>query len=64
MKTITIKISDKALAELQNHINIKCATGEVYGMIDAVVIRIIRSINDEKSEVDIRVKGEKNNDIV
>lgn len=64
MKKITITISDRALKELQTTMSIRGITGESYGLVDAFMLKIIKAIKNEESEIDIRMKDEKDDDIL
>lgn len=64
MKTITIKISDKVFEELRNHMGIRCMTDEASGVVDAFVVKVIKSIDDGESEIGIKMKGEKDDDML
>ncbi len=63
MKTITIKISDLTFAELRTHMNLKCMCGETGGVSDAFMVKVINAIEEGESEVGIKMKGEKDDDI-
>lgn len=64
MKKITITISDMALKELRTTMSIRGMTCESYGLVDAFMVKMIKAIENGKSEIDIRMKEEKDNDIL
>lgn len=64
MKTIVLKISENVFEELRTHMSIRCMAGEASGMVDAFVVKIIKAIDDGDSETGIKMKGEKDDDIL
>ena len=59
MKSITLNISDRVISELQNEMGCKGITGNLYGMEDAVVLKIITAIEKDEKEVTLILKTEK-----
>lgn len=64
MKKITVTISDKVFSELRTHMAIRCMSGEAAGVPDALLMKIITAVEDGDSEVGIKMKGEKDDDIL
>ena len=64
MKKITVTISDKVFAELRTHMGLRCMSGEACGVPDAFLVKIIKAVEDGDSEVGIKMKGEKDDDII
>ncbi len=64
MNKISVVISDNVLNELRTHMSLRCMTGGASGVLDAFVVKIISAIDDGESEVGIKMKGEKDDDIL
>lgn len=59
MKEITLKIDDKAYGEIKQHMGVKKIVGGIAGIEDAFVILIIKSIEANEKEIEIKLKEEK-----
>ena len=57
-KRLSLTISDKAYVELKNSVGLKKVTGNLYGIIDGLALRIIQAIEDESPDVTIMMKEE------
>lgn len=64
MKKITITISDRVFTELRTHMSIRRMSGNACGVVAAFLVKIIKAIEDDDSEIDIRMKREKDDDIL
>ena len=50
MKELKLKLSDEVFKNLENEMGLKSLCGEVFGMPDEMIIKIIKAIrNDHKS---------------
>jgi hypothetical protein len=56
MKTITLKISDEIVKELESDMSIKHMTGNLFGLIDGIIITILKTLQDGDNEVTIKRK--------
>lgn len=58
MKTITIHISDRVIDELKTMIGIKHISGNLFGIQDEFIIKLVEAIEDNKEEVTLKYKDE------
>jgi hypothetical protein len=59
VKTVTIHISDKVIAELNRHMTIKYISGAAHGVSDAFIAKVTEAIERGATEVDVKLKEEK-----
>jgi len=59
MKTIVVKVSDRVLAKLRTHMNLKCILGEACGMPDAFVVKFVKAVDDGEAELTLQLKSER-----
>lgn len=59
MKEIKIIISDRVLSELKTAHTVKSITGNLSGINDEFVNKIIKSLDEDKDEVIFQFKDEK-----
>ena len=64
MKKITVTMSDQVFDEIRTHMSLRCMSGEACGAPDAFMVKIIKAVEDGDSEVGIKMKGEKDDDIL
>jgi len=61
MKEITLKVSDKVFSELKSSLGIRTMCGNAYGIQDAVISKLLRSLEANDSELELVLKEEKEN---
>ncbi len=59
MKKITLLIADDVYNELQSCQNVRFLTGSAYGTQDAFMIKLLKSIDEGKTEIEIKYKEKK-----
>lgn len=55
MKTIRLQISDRVLSQLKSMAIIRQISGNSYGIIDEVIIKLVKSIEENKDEVTFKL---------
>ena len=55
MKTIRLQISDRVLSQLKSMAIIRQISGNSYGIIDEVIIKLGKSIEENKDEVTFKL---------
>jgi uncharacterized membrane protein len=56
MKTITLNIADNVYKELKKSIGVRMLTGSSYGINDAFIKKIVNSIENGDTNIDIKYK--------
>lgn len=59
MKKIELHIDDKVFKELRSHVGIKGMCGNLYGVIDAFNVKIIKAIENGDKELHLSFKKRK-----
>ena len=59
MKKITLLIDDDVYKELKNGMGIRYLTNSAYGLEDAFITKLIKSIDKGEKEVEIKYKDKK-----
>ena len=58
MKTIQLHISDRVLSELKSGAIIRQISGNAFGIADEVIVKLLKSIEENKDEVTLKYKDE------
>ena len=56
MKEINLKISDRVYTEVRSSMAVKGIAGSIYGTVDALVVKIIESVENGQDEVVVAFK--------
>lgn len=59
MKTLTLHVSEKAEARLKSAFTVRAISAGVYGVTDEFVNRIIVALNENKKELNLELKEER-----
>ena len=57
MKELLIKIDENILADLRSNMIAKKITGNLFGIDNAVLVRIIKAIEEGKTEITLKPKS-------
>lgn len=60
MKTITLNIADDVYKELKSSMQVRMLTGSSYGISDAFIKKIVSSIENGDTNIDIKYKEKSN----
>ena len=58
-KKIGVKISEKVFRDVKNTLITKGMADNINGIVDQVLVKIIKSMTDKEKEVEIKYKTEK-----
>lgn len=62
MKIITLNIDDDVYNDLNSHMLIKAISGNLYGIEDGFIMKIIKYIDTDKKEVTFKYNSEDKKD--
>lgn len=59
MKKLTLLIDDDVFKELKNSLAVSMIAGTAYGIQDAFILKIIKSVDNKETELEIKFKDKK-----